>query len=417
MPNCRTIKRGEQMGLFDQIFRPDKAKESQKALKEASGVFQTLTPYRPAFTSWSGMIYESELVRAAIDARARHISKLNVEIQGAAQPSLQVKMRQGPNQWMTYAQFLYRISTILDCNNTAFIVPVFDEYMAITGYFPILPQRAQIVEFKGEPWLRYQFGNGQVAAVEFRKCAVLTKFQYENDFFGADNGALDDVMGLIHITNQGIEEGVKNSATYSFMAQLDNFAKAGDLANERTRFSEQNFGNEAKNKNGLLLFPNTYTNIKQIEYKPYNIDAKQMEYIRTNVFNYFGVNEDVLQNKAFGDAWSAFYEGCVEWFAVQFSEAMTKAMFSERERAQGSMLMATSNRLQYLSNSDKLEVSAQMADRGLMTTNEIREIWNLPPVEGGDARTIRGEYYAINEDGSVSRKEDGQIGGSGDGEE
>ena len=27
-----------------------------------------------------------------------------------------------------------------------------------------------------------------------------------------------------------------------------------------------------------------------------------------------------------------------------------------------------------------------------LSINEIREIWNLPPVEGGDIRIARGEY-------------------------
>jgi hypothetical protein len=84
---------------------------------------------------------------------------------------------------------------------------------------------------------------------------------------------------------------------------------------------------------------------------------------------------------------------------------MTAAMFTERERAGGAMLMATANRLQYLSNKDKLEVSAQMADRGIMSRNEIREIWNLPPIPGGDRPTIRGEYYLINDDGTIERNE------------
>jgi hypothetical protein len=48
--------------------------------------------------------------------------------------------------------------------------------------------------------------------------------------------------------------------------------------------------------------------------------------------------------------------------------------FTDKERAYGAMIMATSNRLQYMSNSDKLQVSAQMADRGLMTINEIRDM-------------------------------------------
>ena len=152
------------------------------------------------------------------------------------------------------------------------------------------------------------------------------------------------------------------------------------------------------------MFPNTYTDIRQITSSPYTVDDKQMEQIRTNVFNYFGVNEDVLQNKAFGDAWSAFYEGCLEPFAIQFSESMTRATFTERERAAGSEIIATSNRLQYLSNADKLAVSAQMADRGLMSINEIREIWNLPPVEGGDARTIRGEYYTVDKNGNTDKE-------------
>ena len=390
------ICRGENMSsLFDKIFRPDKAKESERALNNAKSLFQTLTAYQPIFTSWGGAIYESEIVRAAIDARARHIGKLKIEVNGTANQSLQSKLRQGMNQFQTNYQFLYRVSTILDVNNTAFIVPVFDERMVITGYYPVLPTRCEIIDYKDEPWLRYRFATGDIGAVEFRKCAVMTKHQYWRDFFGDSNSALNDTMKLIHIQNQGIEEAVKNTSTFRFMAQLSNFAKPEDLANERKRFTRTNLASDA-GAGGFLLFPNTYKDIKQIDVKPYTVDAGQMKQIQQNVYNYFGVNEDVLQNKAYGDAWSAFYEGAVEPFAIQFSEAMTKAVFSERERAQGSYIMATSNRLQYLSNADKLNVSSQMADRGIMSINEIREIWNLPPVEGGDERTIRGEYYTLN---------------------
>ena len=384
------------MSLFDWIFRPDEAKKSQEALKDAYTMFRTLTAYRPAFTSWGGAIYESEIIRAAIDARARHISKLKVELIGSANQSLQTKLRQGPNQWQTWSQFLYRVSTILDINNTAFIVPVFDERMIITGVYPALPHRCSLLEYDNELWLRYQFAHGEIGAVEFRKCAVLTKHQYKSDFFGDPNTAIDDTMKLIHIQNQGIEEAVKNTSTFRFMAQLANFAKPEDLAKERKRFTKENLATESE-AGGFLLFPNTYKDIKQIDVKPYTVDADQMKQIRENVYNYFGVNEEVLQNKAYGDSWSAFYEGAIEPFAIQFSEAMTKALFSERERAQGSMLMATANRLQYMSNSDKLNVSSQLLDRGIFSINDVREIWNLPPVENGDQRVIRGEYYSADE--------------------
>lgn len=395
------------MSLFDKIFRPAEAEKSNDALREAQSLFQTLTAYQPVFTNWGGAIYESEIVRAAIDARARHISKLKVEVVGTANPQLQVKLRQGPNQWQTWSQFLYRVSTILDVNNTAFIVPVFDERMAITGMYPVLPTMCTLVEYNGEIWLRYQFSNGQTAAVEFRKCAILTKHQYRDDFFGASNYPLKETMQLIHIQNQGIEEGVKNAATFRFMAQLANFAKPEDLAKERARFTAENLSSESES-GGFLLFPNTYKDIKQIDVKPYAIDAEQMKQIRENVFNYFGVNEDVLQNKAKGEELEAFFDGCIEPFAIQFSEAVTKALFSERERAQGSYLIANANRLQYMSVTQKVQMAKELGDRGAILIDEIRELFNYAPLPDGAGQVapIRGEYKATDELGGSDDTED-----------
>lgn len=259
-----------------------------------------------------------------------------------------------------------------------------------------MPDRCTIVEYEGLPWLRYKFHRGEYAAVELRKVAVLTKFRYRRDFFGTDNDALSSTLDLIDINNQGIKEGVKSAATYRFMAQLNNFTKHEDLVKERERFSSENFSKEAKG-GGLLLFPNTYANIKQITTTPFTVDKDQMELIQTNVFNYFGVNEDILQNKAYGDAWSAFYEGCVEEFAIKFSEGLTKAIFSERERANGAEVMLTANRLQYMSNKDKMAFTNDGLDRGMLSVNEAREVWNMAPVEGGDVRTIRGEYKNADE--------------------
>jgi hypothetical protein len=203
---------------------------------------------------------------------------------------------------------------------------------------------------------------------------------------------------LINIQNQGIEEGVKSAATYRFMATLNNWSKPEDLAKERKRFTEENFSKDSDG-GGLLLFPNTYSNVQQVTAKPFTADAEQMKAIRDNVFEYFGVNEEVLQNKAYGDAWSAFYEGAIEPFAVQFSDVMTRMLFTLREQTEGNIVMATSNRLQSMTNADKLNVSAQMADRGLMTRNEIREIWQLPPLPEpyGSQLPVRGEYYNVGD--------------------
>lgn len=379
------------MGLFEKIFgnRPKPRGRYEDAFKMLNG-------YTPRFTSYGGEVYEMELIRSAINARATNISKLKVEIDGTARPALRAKMKHAPNEFQTWSQFLYRLCTILDVHNTAFICPIYDEYGEPSGIFTPLPQKCEIVQFGGVPYLRYEFANHEKAAVELAYCGLMTKHQYKSDFLGETNHALFPTMDLIHITNQGIEEGVKSAATYRFMAQLSNFAKEEDLAKERKRFTAKNFRRESEG-GGLLLFPNTYQNIKQIDVKPWVVDDKQMEIIRKNVFEYFGVNEDVLQNKAYGDAWSAFYEGAIEPFAIQFSEVMTKMLFTLREQSSGNAVHATANRLQYLSNADKLNVSSQMLDRGIMSINDVREIWNLPPVEDGDARIIRGEYYTTDE--------------------
>lgn len=382
------------MGLFDFLF-----KNRPKPAGTYDGGFKMLDGYTPSFHKFGSSLYESELVRASINARATHISKLKVETKGAARPALQGKLKHAPNQFQTWGKFLYRLSTILDIHNTAFITPVYDEYGEPSGIYTPLPNKCEIVQYDGVPYLRYEFGWGEKAAIELAYCGIMTKFQYKNDFFGETNHALFPTMDLISIQNQGIEEGVKSAASYRFMATLSNFAKPDDLKKERQRFTEENFSKDA-NGGGMLLFPNTYKDVKQVTNTPFVPDADQMEVIKANVFEYYGVNEDVLENKAYGDAWAAFYEGAIEPFAIQFSEVMTKMLFTLREQTQGNLIIATANRLQYMSNADKLQVSAQMADRGLMTRNEIRDIWNLAPLPEpyGDQLPVRGEYYTVNEE-------------------
>ena len=378
------------MGLFDYIFGNRK-----KPTGEYKGEFKLLNAYEPRFTAWTGGLYESQLIRAAINARATHISKLAVVFSGSAKPQLQNKMKKAPNGLQTWSQFLYRLSTILDVHNTAFIVPIFGEYGETTGIYCPLPSKCTVVQYGNKLYLQYEFTSGK-AAIELENCGIMTKYQYRNDMLGENNSALFPTMELINIQNQGIEEGVKSAATYRFMAQLTNFSKAEDLAKERKKFTEQNFSKDAE-AGGLLLFPNTYQNIQQINAKPWIVDAEQIREIQKNVFEYFGVNEDILENKAYGDAWSAFYEGAIEPFAIQFSEVLTKMLFTMREQTEGNNVMATANRLQYMTNADKLNVSAQLLDRGIISINDAREIWNLPPVDGGDVRIIRGEYYSTEE--------------------
>lgn len=381
------------MSLFDALF-----KKTPKPQGQYGGMFKLLNGYVPQFTTYQGGVYESELIRAAINARAVHMGKLKIEIKGSAKPALRVKLQHAPNRFQSWSQFMYRLSTILDVNNTAFITPIYDEYGEVSGIYAPLPQRCEIVQYNDIPYLRYTFSNGDRASIELENCGIMTKFQYSNDMFGENNNALLPTMDLVHIQNQGIKEGVKSAATYRFWAQVNNFSKVEDLRNERKRFTEENFSAESQ-AGGLLLFPNTYNNINQVKADPWIIDKDQMQYIKDGVYEYFMVNEEVLTNKAYGDAWTAFYEGAIEPFAVQFSEVITKMLFTFNEQSRDNLVMATANRLQYMSNKEKLEVSAQLADRGILNRDEVREIWNLPPLPNGEGQEyiIRGEYWNATE--------------------
>ena len=88
----------------------------------------------------------------------------------------------------------------------------------------------------------------------------------------------------------------------------------------------------------------------------------------------------------------------MEWFAIQLGEVCSGMNYTERERAAyDNQIFFTSNRLQYMSNADKLSAVTQLGDRGLATRNELREILNLEPLpeEIGNQIPARGEYYDV----------------------
>ena len=112
------------MGLFEKIF----GKKEPPATMKAQTVFKMLDGYVPAFRTWYGSIYESDLIRAALDAHARHAGKLKPNLKGGAQTQLQAKLRIRPNEFQTWYKFLYQTSTILNARNTVFMVPTIGKY-------------------------------------------------------------------------------------------------------------------------------------------------------------------------------------------------------------------------------------------------------------------------------------------------
>ena len=400
------------MGMLEKIFG---RREQPQGLKTAQ-TFKLLEGYTPAFTTWRGSIYESELIRAALDAWGRHAAKLKPNVKGKAMPELQNRLKIRPNAFQEWSKFLYQTAVVLGTRNNSFLVKTRDDYGNTNGIINIIPQSWELVEYGGDPWIRFHLKDNLRRAEKLSDTGILTRFQYKSELFGENNEALRPVLDLISMQRQGITEGIKNGASYRFSAQSDNWASDEDLAQEMERFNKFTFGNK-KSAGGVLLFPNTYTNVTQLKQEAYKVDAEQEKVIEENVFDYFAVNREILQNQAFGDKWLAFYEGFVEWFAIQLGEVISGMIYSDRERsAYDNQIFFSSNRLQYMSNADKLNAVTQLGDRGLATRNELREILNLEPLpeELGNQIPARGEYYDVtNPPAAKTGDAEEQNGGNG----
>lgn len=380
------------MSIFDSIFRSRRKPPIPK-----NGI-RMLDYYNSVFTNWNGEIYENALVRASIETRARHMSKLRADFTGEDDLPIKQVLSIRPNKFQTWSQFFARTSTILDVATTCFIAPMYDKRLNVVGIWTLLPQKTEIREYGDEYWIRYELKNGERAAIELEKCGILTKFQYSKEFYGEGNGALEETMGLIHLNNQSIKNAIKNSTHYRFMASLDNFGDAFDIKEERKRFTELNLVDDKDNE-GILLFPRQYTNVRQLEEKLWTIDTDQVKTIQDNVNNYFGTNIDIIQNKASYEEADAFFNGAIEPFSIQISEVISGMLFTDKQIRDGNYFYATANRLQYMSISQKVQMAKELGDRGAIMIDEIRAMFNYPPLPNGEGQhaPLRGEYKWVDE--------------------
>lgn len=377
------------MGLWEKLF-PKKYRDPVGAQR-----WETLTAYSASFHTRRGELYEFDQVRSAIDTLARNTGKLQIELTGTAKGKMRTKIKVKPNVYQTWFQFLYRTRTIYEMQNNAIIIPILDEYDQIAGLFPVLPSACEVVTYRNTEFLRYTFYGNKKAAIELDRCGIITKHQYKDDIFGDTNIALNSTLDLLDMNRQAIKAAIKESNSFKFVARMNNFAKDEDIEAERKRVKEANMNDK---EGFLLLFSNLVGEPKQITYTPYTINEKELELINGNVEKYFGVSVEAIKNELTGDKASAFYEGAIEPFAIQASEVITNMLFTPIEQSTGNMFALTANRIQFMTNADKLSFTTQMADRGLVFIDELREIWNLPPLPNGLGQQIpsRGEYYFLD---------------------
>lgn len=384
------------MGLID--FFKGKLKEGERVNpnREVSR-FEMFSAYQPVFRTRPGEIYESQLVRQSIHAHARHAMKLKPTFQGSAAKTMQRSLELGPNEFQSWPDFIERCSNIYQAQNNLFISPILDEFGEIRGYWPLFPASTEVRESGGVAYLYFTFANGKKMAMELARIGILRKHQLKDDFFGESNAVLDGTLDMDAMTVQGIIEGIKNASGYQFMAELTNKQFPEDVKKQQEEFDEINFGK--RGGHGLLLFNGNLKNVKQVEPGKMPINAEQIQLIEDHVMQYFGTNKDILMNTGDSTKLNAFYDGETEPFAIKLSDAMTRMTFRPEQIHRGNRFILASNRLQYMNASEKVNIAKELGDRGAIMIDEIRELFNYPPLPDGKGQhaPIRGEYYMADE--------------------
>lgn len=362
---------------------------------------KVMAGYTPIFTPWGERPYEADVVRAAVDAiarnaaklKAKHIRRVNGEVIHVKNSDIERVLSLRPNPRMSAYDLLYKLVTTLMMDNNAWAYPVWEAGRLVAVY-PVNCVSAELLEDSaGTLYVKFYFMEGGTVVLPYSDVIHLRRHYYNNDLLGEPNRPINATLSAIHTTNEGLAQAVKTSAALRGILKFHGMLKESDIEAQRERFIKEYL--TVSNSGGIAALD------AKAEYLPLNtepkmINAAQMKELRDAVFRYFGVNEAIIMGNYTEDQWNAFYESTLEPLAVQMSLEFTTKLFSDREIGHGNEIVFEANRLQYASVSTKLGL-VQLVDRGIMTPNQLAEVFNLPPVPGGDTPIRRLDTRPVDE--------------------
>lgn len=355
--------------------------------------YSELGVYNSVFTAFGNDIYESDIVRSCIRPLAEHTSKANAV---CSDSRIQRLLNYRPNMYMNGKDFLSKVRTKLEITNTAFIYIERDDRDKVIGFYPVPYQSFEAVEYMDELYIRFRFAGNLERELVFswKDLAVLRKDYNKSDIAGDDNTALFPNLELINTTNQGIGNAVK--ATSNLRGILK--STKAILSPEDIKKSKETFVKDYLNLNneGGIAALDATMEFTPITMNPTVTNWATLKEFRENVYRYYGISEAIITGNYTEQQMEAFYEARIEPFLVALSLELTTKVFTDRELGYQNHIMYESNRLQFASNATKLNM-VQLVDRGALTPNEWRMIFNLAPVEGGDVPIRRLDTATVNE--------------------
>lgn len=368
--------------------------------KNRSGVtvskYQMITDNGSGFYTWNGKLYQSDIVRAAIRPKSQAIGKaigkhIRQGLEGTkVNPDVYMRfLLEEPNPYMSGQQLQEKLVTHLELNNNAFAYINRDANGYPIEIYPITAMMAEAVKNDaGELFLRFNLKTGKTVTFRYTDIIHLRKDFNNNELFGDSNAeALSNLMEIVNTTDQGIVKAIKNSNVIRWLLKFNQTLRPEDIKKNTKEFIDSFLNTETSETVGAAA-TDAKMDAQQVDPKDYVPNEKQMDNTVKRIYSFFNTNEKIVQANYNENEWLSYFETNIEPTIVQLSNEFTRKLFSRRERGFGNKILFESSNLSFASMQTKLNL-VNYVDRGIMTPNEVREVLNMAPIEGGDVAIRR----------------------------
>jgi HK97 family phage portal protein len=354
-----------------------------------------ITDEGDGFYAWNGNLYQSDIVRSAIRPKVRAIGKTvgkhiresikpdgGKEIKVNPEPYIRFLLEE-PNPYMTGQMLQEKIATQLELNNNAFAYINRDENGYPMEIYPITSTACEALQnSQNEIFLKFTLRTGRDVTFRYTDVIHLRKDFNNNEIFGDSPApALTPLMEIVNTTDQGIVKAIKNSNIIKWLLKFNQSLRPEDIKKQTKDFVDSYLNIESDTVGAAAT--DAKAEAKQVEPKDYVPNASQMDKTTQRIYSFYNTNDKIVQGKYSENDWISYYEASVEPDVIQLSGEYTRKLFSRRERGFGNEIIFESSNLTFASMETKLKL-VQYVDRGIMNPNEVREILNMAPREGGD---------------------------------
>lgn len=385
------------MGVLD-WFKSTRLVQKYSSWKE-------LGTFNARFIPFGFDVYKSEVVRSCIRPLAEHTSKANAV---CTNKDIERLLNLNPNMYMNGKDMLAKVRNHLEIKNTAFIYIMRDDKNHVTGFYPVPYSSFEAVEYRNGLFINFYF-DGSAArnlVLSWKDLVPLRKDYNSSDIAGDDNGAILEMLDLISTSNQGIANAVKATANLrGILKSTKAMLSDEDIKKNKDRFVKDYLSLE--NEGGIASLDATQE-FTPISMNPTITNWATMKEFRENVQRYYGVSDAIIKSDYTEQQMEAFYDARIEPFLLALSLELTRKVFTEREIAFGNKIVYESSRINFASTSSKLSM-VQLVDRGLMTPNEYRGLFNLAPYEGGDEFIMRLDTAKTGDVSNETQSDSGDI--------